>query len=409
MATPQNNSVRKAFDILRLFVGGTPALTAGEVAQRTGLTPATAHRFLLTLEQLGALARRDGHRYQLGLLLADLGDRVEHDSVLTGAVQPHIDDLVESLRESVTLAVLDGDRVVVAGSGEAPRSLRIGFPVGRLLPLHASAVGKVLLAHEPPPRIETLIGAAPLERLTTKTVTEPTALRETLAGIRAAGWAVDDEEMDEGLRCVAVPIRGAGGRVLGALSVSAPTARMNDDRLDEIREVLLDRAARIGERVGVQSKVLPDKAAPRGSFPHLKRVGDFVLISGTSARRPDDSFEGVHVDATGRARFDIRAQTEATLRNIADMLASVGAGLDDVVDMEAFLIDMADYDGFNEVHARHFGPTGPTRTTVAVSALPHPHQRLMIKAMAYAPVRTARPATPTRDGGEPRPAGRASS
>jgi len=385
MATPQNNSVRKAFDILRLFVGGTPALTAGEVAERTGLNPATAHRFLLTLEQVGALARRDGHRYQLGMLLADLGDRVEHDSVLTAAVQPHIEDLVERLRESVTLAVLDGDRAVVAGSGEAPRSLRIGFPVGRIMPLHASAVGKVLLAHEPAERIEALLAARPPERFTARTLTEPAALRAALASVRAAGWAVDDEEMDEGLRCIAVPIRGAGGRVRGALSVSAPTARLGDDRLAEIRGELLARAARIGERVGVQSKVLPDKAAPRGSFPHLKRVGDLVLISGTSARRPDDSFEGVHVDAAGRARFDIRAQTEATLRNIADMLASVGAGLDDVVDIEAFLTDMADYDGFNEVYARFFGPAGPARTTVAVRALPHPHQRLMVKATAFAP------------------------
>ena len=132
--------------------------------------------------------------------------------------------------------------------------------------------------------------------------------------------------------------------------------------------------------------VVAGKATPRGRFPHIKRAGDFLYVSGTSSRRPDNSFEGVEVDALGTTRLDIRAQTRAVIENIRDILNSEGAGLADLVELSSFLVDMNDFDGYNQVYAQYFDETGPTRTTVAVHQLPHPHLRIEIKAVAYAPL-----------------------
>ena len=140
------------------------------------------------------------------------------------------------------------------------------------------------------------------------------------------------------------------------------------------------------------SRVVPGKALPRGRFPHIKRAGDFLYVSGTSSRRPDGSFEGAQVDALGVTNLDIRAQTRAVLNNIRDVLASMGAGLEHVVEVCAYLVNMNDFGGYNEVYAEFFDFDGPARTTVAVHQLPHPHLLIEIKAVAY------HPTSPQKDG-----------
>ncbi len=132
-------------------------------------------------------------------------------------------------------------------------------------------------------------------------------------------------------------------------------------------------------------KLVAGKATPRGKFPHVKRAGDFLYVSGTSSRRPDNSFDGVEVDEFGTTKLDIRAQTRAVIENIRDILNSVDADLDDIVDVTSFLVNMNDFAGYNEVYAEYFDYDGPTRTTVAVHQLPHPHLLIEIKAVAYKP------------------------
>lgn len=136
-----------------------------------------------------------------------------------------------------------------------------------------------------------------------------------------------------------------------------------------------------------ESRVVEGKATPRGKFPHVKRVGDFIFLSGTSSRRPDNTFEGVEVDEFGTTNLDIRVQTKAVIENIADLLKEMGAGLNDIVDISSFLVNMNDFGGYNEVYAQYFGFDGPTRTTVAVHQLPHPHLLIEIKAVAYKPIK----------------------
>ncbi|MEH6415371.1 MULTISPECIES: RidA family protein [Pseudomonas] len=137
----------------------------------------------------------------------------------------------------------------------------------------------------------------------------------------------------------------------------------------------------------LNATVVAGKATPRGRFPHIKRAGDFLFVSGTSSRRPDNSLVGVEVDAMGTTQLDIRAQTRAVIENMRDILASAGASLADVVEISSFLVDMNDFGGYNDVYAEYFDESGPTRTTVAVHQLPHPHLRIEIKAIAYAPRR----------------------
>lgn len=130
------------------------------------------------------------------------------------------------------------------------------------------------------------------------------------------------------------------------------------------------------------------KATPRGKFPHVKRAGDFLFVSGTSSRRADNSFAGAQADAMGATALDIREQTRAVIENIRDILQGVGAGLEDVVEISSYLVNMNDFGGYNEVYGEFFDSNGPARTTVAVHQLPHPHLLIEIKAVAYRPVRS---------------------
>lgn len=139
--------------------------------------------------------------------------------------------------------------------------------------------------------------------------------------------------------------------------------------------------------MSVKATLVEGKATPRGRFPHIKRAGDFLFVSGTSSRRPDNGFEGVSVDAMGATDLDIRAQTRAVIENIADILRVEGATLGDLVEVGTFLVNMNDFKGYNEVYAEYFDVDGPTRTTVAVHQLPHPHLLIEIKAVAYKPLR----------------------
>jgi 2-aminomuconate deaminase len=135
----------------------------------------------------------------------------------------------------------------------------------------------------------------------------------------------------------------------------------------------------------VESKVIAGKAKPRGKYPHVKRAGDFLFVSGTSARRADNTIAGAEVDEYGTTRLDIRAQTKAVVENISDILKSAGAQLNDVVEVTTYLVNMNDFAGYNEVYGEFFGYDGPARTTVAVHQLPHPHLLIEIRAMAYKP------------------------
>ena len=125
---------------------------------------------------------------------------------------------------------------------------------------------------------------------------------------------------------------------------------------------------------------------PRGRYPHARRAGDFLYVSGTSSRRADGTIAGASVDDLGTTALDIGAQTRATLDNMARVLDAAGSSLADLVDVTVFLVSMNDFGGYNEVYGTYFDETGPARTTIGVHQLPHPHLLIEIKGTAYVPV-----------------------
>ncbi len=133
---------------------------------------------------------------------------------------------------------------------------------------------------------------------------------------------------------------------------------------------------------------MSDKVTPRGAYPHTKRVGDFIFVSGTSSRRADNTIAGVDIiDEMGTKRLNVEVQTREVIKNIEKNLAKEGAALADVVDVSSFLVNMNDFAGYNKAYAEFFNAeTGPTRTTVAVHQLPHPDLVVEIKVMAYKPL-----------------------
>jgi 2-aminomuconate deaminase len=136
-----------------------------------------------------------------------------------------------------------------------------------------------------------------------------------------------------------------------------------------------------------RSVVVPGRTPPRGAYPHLRLAGEWVFVSGTSARQPDGTIKGATVEADGTVRLDIRVQTRTVLDAIVALLDVAGASLTDLVDLTTFLVSMDDFEGYNEVYAEYFSAeTGPARTTVAVHQLPHPQLAIEIKATARRPV-----------------------
>jgi 2-aminomuconate deaminase len=133
------------------------------------------------------------------------------------------------------------------------------------------------------------------------------------------------------------------------------------------------------------SGLIPGKPKPRGKYPHIKRAGDYLFVSGTSSRQPDNTFAGASVDAAGTATVDIAVQTRAVIENIRDILATEGATLADLVDVTCFLVNMNDFGEYNRVYGEFFDYSGPARTTVAVHQLPHPLILIEIKGTAYLP------------------------
>lgn len=142
----------------------------------------------------------------------------------------------------------------------------------------------------------------------------------------------------------------------------------------------------VRERMGkLEGRVVEGKARPRGKYPHIKRAGDFLIVSGTSSRRADNSIAGAEIDEMGISRLDIRAQTKAVIENIRDILATAGATLEDLVEITTYLVNMSDFEAYNDVYSEYFDHGGPARTTIAVRELPHPQLLIEIRAMAYKP------------------------
>ena len=238
-------AVERAVQILSAFDDGRAELGVSEIAQATGLHKATAHRITMTLSNTGFLERTaDGEKFKLGLRIVGLGLGALRRLDARRAAHPFMQRLVDDLQETCTLGVFDRGQVLYVEVVHSHQSLTIAARVGRHLPAHCTASGKVLLAFLPPNVVEPVL-SAPLEAYTEKTITSPTQLREELGVIRQRGYAIADEELEEGIWAISAPIRDIDHHVVGAMSIPLPTNRLDPERIPEITQALLEATSAV--------------------------------------------------------------------------------------------------------------------------------------------------------------------
>ncbi|MEX0405298.1 IclR family transcriptional regulator [Aquibium sp. LZ166] len=248
MPTPQNHSVVKAFGILNLFKANPGGLTLTEIAHRANLSVPTAHRFLRTLLSVGALDLAPSSRYNIGKAIQQLATAADFGGDLQTILNGHVQQLTNILNETVHIAIRSGEMVRYVAKAESSRSLKIVTRVGTELEGYCTGVGKVLLAHLPEEKVQLYVKGGNFVKLTPNTIVSGSDLMVELEAIRRQGFALDDEEFEEGLRCLAVPI-AIRGTVVAAISTSGPSARIKDADLQRIRSELDRRASLISTEI----------------------------------------------------------------------------------------------------------------------------------------------------------------
>jgi IclR family pca regulon transcriptional regulator len=244
-------SLDRGLAVIRALSAADPQ-TVSEVARGTGLTRATARRFLLTLSDLGYADATAG-RFALTPRVLELGYAYLSSLSLPQVAQPHLVRLVEQVRESSSLSVLDGADVVYVVRVPTQRIMAVTISVGTRFPAYATSMGRVLLAALAPDALDALLAGLELQPLTSGTVASVDDLRGVLDRVRRQGWALVDQELETGLRSIAVPVRSAAGVVVAAVNVSTHATRTS---LEDMRRVLLpplqDAAAGIERDVTAQ-------------------------------------------------------------------------------------------------------------------------------------------------------------
>jgi IclR family pca regulon transcriptional regulator len=223
-------SLARGLDVIKAFGTERPRMTLSEAARATGLTRAAARRFLLTLSELGYV-RSDGREFSLRPKVLELGYAYLAGFSLNEVAEPHLEDLVAITHESSSVAVLDGHEIVYVVRVPTKRIMTATISVGTRFPAYATSMGRVLLAHLPDDQLEAYLRTARLEPITSRTVTDPARLREIVQAARAEGFATTDQELEDGLRSAAVPVRDASGTVIAALNVSAHASRVSMEQL----------------------------------------------------------------------------------------------------------------------------------------------------------------------------------
>jgi IclR family pca regulon transcriptional regulator len=238
-------SLERGLAVIQAFSATSPRLTLSDVARSTGLTRAASRRFLLTLQHLGFVDSND-REFFLTPRILQLGYTYLSSTPFWDLSQTHIEELVDKLHESSSMSVLDRDEVVYVARVPTKRIMTISLAVGSRLPAYPTSMGRVLLAGLSDDEIDAYLARVKFEQLTTRTVTSPAALREILLEVREQGWAMVDQELEDGVRSVAAPLIAANGKVLGAVNVSAHATRTNLDALRrQFLPALLETTARI--------------------------------------------------------------------------------------------------------------------------------------------------------------------
>jgi IclR family acetate operon transcriptional repressor len=254
--------------LLEMFVEEQRDLTLAEICSRLAIPKSTGARFLNTFMSAGYLERVGIGVYRLGPSIELLSRPPAIEQHVSQVATPYLQSLVDQFGESTHLGVRRGRAMVTAGFLEGTHTIRMASHVGARRPIHCSSMGKALLAFSDPSVID-LVLYGPLEQLTSNTVTDPDALRRELAAIREQGYAVDNEEVEIGLRCVGAPVFDYSGTAIAGISISGPTLRVASERVDEIGQIVRETAYQLSRSLGW----LPAERHSRQPSPEHRSVG----------------------------------------------------------------------------------------------------------------------------------------
>jgi IclR family transcriptional regulator, pca regulon regulatory protein len=243
-------SLDRGLAVIRAFGPGRERLSLSDVARETGLTRAAARRFLLTLVKLGYV-RSDGREFSLRPRVLELGYAYLSGLAMPEIASPHLEELVAQVRESSSISVLDGHHIVYVARVPTKRIMTVAISVGTRFPVYATSMGRVLLAGMSPEDLERYLSEADFEPITARTVTDPDRLREIVREVGRQGYAIVDQELEEGLRAIAAPIHGAGNAVIAAVNLSAHASRVS---LAAMRAILLPALLETARRIETDLK-----------------------------------------------------------------------------------------------------------------------------------------------------------
>jgi DNA-binding IclR family transcriptional regulator len=243
----------RAFAVLDLLGESETPLGLAQVASSLQLHKSTAHRFLMVLERHRMVERTTGGKFRLGLRLFDYGNRAIEQYDLRERAQPHLRRLVAETEETAHLCILEGTHVIYIDKIEPARSVRMITRIGASNPVHCTSVGKAILAFLPEERFADILRRLRFDRYTHRTISTAEALRTEIEKTRRRGYAVDDEEFEEGLRCIAVPVLDAQRLPVAAVSVSGPSFRVTAQKLPTIANQLLQCVRGISVDMGFVS------------------------------------------------------------------------------------------------------------------------------------------------------------
>lgn len=244
-------AIERAVAILNAFTPDEPELGVSDIANRLSLHKSTVHRFVVNLEAAGMLERnRATNRFRLGLRIFELGSQVLAQMNLWEEAPPFLEGLVRDTGETGHLAIFDAGEAIYIEKVEARRALRIPSAIGRGYPAHATSLGKALLAYQPQSVIDAVIDERGLEKCASNTICDRNALLDELSRVREQGFAIDDEEYEEGLRCVGAPVVGHTGTVVAAIGIGGPVTRVTPGRVEELGKVVMEAAAGLSHRMG---------------------------------------------------------------------------------------------------------------------------------------------------------------
>jgi len=238
-------SLERGLSVIRAFSRDRSSLTLSEIADLTGLTRAAARRFLITLRELGYV-ESDGRLFSLRPRVLELGYSYLSSLPVWEIARPHLEELADVVRETTSASVLDGADIVFVARVETKRIMSMTLGVGSRLPAWATAMGRVLLADLPAERLDDYFRQVRMEPLSDRTITNEAEIRRKIEQARANGWTLVDQEVEEGVRSLAVPIRSPGGRTEAALTVCSHAFRVSPER---IMEEFLPLVLRTSERI----------------------------------------------------------------------------------------------------------------------------------------------------------------